>query len=303
MNTSIQLYTRTTAQWAASPDNAVVLKSGQPGIELLASGKYRIKIGNGANVWASLAYIEAEIMPSVVTQINDLIEHQFYKDNVRVASTANITNLDNTTTVIDGITLNDNDRVLVKDQLDATENGIYLSSTTGEWSRPSDFDEEADNISGATIRVTEGAENKLKQFVCNVLNPLTVGTDAITFFENTPSNYLNEIEIDITGLTVLDLTGFSHYDVINLSSGNTTENIEEITGYTSNKRLQLRSKATGMSPLAITYKDKTIPTTGNLHIDSAIGTTFVADSTASGFIELQRRDTDFYQTGGVQSYN
>ncbi len=239
MNTSIQLYTRTTALWAASPDNAVILKSGQPGIELLASGKYRMKIGNGANVWASLDYIEAEIMPSVVTQINDLIEHRFYKQNVRMASTGNIATLDNTIIAMDGITIDDGDRLLLKDQTVPAENGVWLGSTTGEWSRATDFDEEADNIAGATIRVTEGVINKLKQYTCNVVNPLSVGTDDITFFENTPSNYLNEIDLDITGLTTIDLTGFSHYDVINFTSGNTLEEIEAITGYTSNKRLML----------------------------------------------------------------
>ena len=41
-------------------------------------------------------------------------------------------------TTIDGINVNENDRVLFKDQSNESENGIYIKTTTG-WERASDF--------------------------------------------------------------------------------------------------------------------------------------------------------------------
>jgi len=57
---------------------------------------------------------------------------------VACATTANITLSAEQT--LDGI-LTSTDRVLVKDQTDATENGIYVSAA-GAWARATDFDED-----------------------------------------------------------------------------------------------------------------------------------------------------------------
>jgi hypothetical protein len=59
------------------------------------------------------------------------------KESCRVATTENIS-LSGLQT-IDGFTLNDGERVLVKNQTDKTENGIYIASET-TWSRSDDMD-------------------------------------------------------------------------------------------------------------------------------------------------------------------
>jgi len=59
-----------------------------------------------------------------------------WKQPVRVATTANLVALSGIQTV-DGVLLVAGDRILVKDQLVATENGIYTVSETS-WERPSD---------------------------------------------------------------------------------------------------------------------------------------------------------------------
>ena len=61
------------------------------------------------------------------------------KPSVRVASTANIDLATGGELTIDGVALSAGDRVLVKDQTDATENGIYVVAS-GAWNRSIESD-------------------------------------------------------------------------------------------------------------------------------------------------------------------
>ena len=65
--------------------------------------------------------------PATLNQVNSLVQGLAWKDNVRVASVANIT-LASPGATIDGITMVVNDRVLVKNQTAQPENGIYIWS-------------------------------------------------------------------------------------------------------------------------------------------------------------------------------
>jgi hypothetical protein len=102
------------------------------------------------------------------------------KQSVRVATTANIT-LSNTQTV-DGVALNVGDRVLVKDQTDPIENGLYVVSLTG-WTRAADADEPNEVSAGLFVFVEEGSTNADSGFVLTSDNPMTVGTDALEFVQ------------------------------------------------------------------------------------------------------------------------
>src|SRR4051794_5043596 len=75
------------------------------------------------------------------------------KTPVRFATTANITLSGEQT--IDGVAVVANDRVLVKNQTDATQNGIYLAST-GNWTRATDFDSAREAVKGTLVYVNEG---------------------------------------------------------------------------------------------------------------------------------------------------
>ena len=72
---------------------------------------------------------------------------------VRTATTADITL--NGLQTIDGVVLVQDDRVLVKDQTDATENGIYRADS-GDWQRDVDFDGPFDVKEGTFVYVTDG---------------------------------------------------------------------------------------------------------------------------------------------------
>ena len=94
---------------------------------------------------------------STATQnaINAAVEGLQNKGDCRIATTANIT-LSGLQT-IDGVLTVALDRVLVKDQTDPKENGIYISGA-GAWSRSSDCDTGTE-LRGAVTSVDEGTTN------------------------------------------------------------------------------------------------------------------------------------------------
>ena len=102
------------------------------------------------------------------------------KQSARVATTGNIT-LSNTQT-IDGVALVVGDRVLVKDQTDPIENGLYVVAS-GAWTRSADADEPNEVNAGMFVFVEEGTTNADSGFVLTTDNPLTVGTDALEFVQ------------------------------------------------------------------------------------------------------------------------
>lgn len=100
------------------------------------------------------------------------------KDSVRVATTANIT-LSSTQT-IDGVTLAVNDRVLVKDQTTASQNGIYVVQS-GTWTRATDADTSAKVTSGMYTFVEEGVINADSGWTLVTNETITLGTTALSF--------------------------------------------------------------------------------------------------------------------------
>ena len=102
------------------------------------------------------------------------------KASVRVASTANIDLSTGGLLTIDDIALNDGDRVLVKDQTTASENGIYVAHS-GAWARATDADSSDEVTAGMFTFVEEGTTNADKGFVLTTNNPITLGTTDLSF--------------------------------------------------------------------------------------------------------------------------
>lgn len=90
-------------------------------------------------------------MPSTPeSRINGITTSVAVKAPCQIATTANIT-LSGLQTV-NGLLVAATDRVLVKDQTDTTENGIYYPAT-GAWTRAPDFDGNLDAVNGTRILV------------------------------------------------------------------------------------------------------------------------------------------------------
>ena len=78
-----------------------------------------------------------------------------------------------------GVTLATGDRVLVKDQTNAAENGIYVVQASGQALRATDFDTAVEVDSGDFIFVTSGTYANTGWV--QTLKPATIGTDALSF--------------------------------------------------------------------------------------------------------------------------
>ena len=101
------------------------------------------------------------------------------KDSVRAATTANIT-LSGTQT-IDGVALAAGDRVLVKNQTSAPENGIYVVAT-GAWSRAVDANTGTE-IKGAFTFVEEGTTQADTGWVVSTDGNITLDTTTIAWVQ------------------------------------------------------------------------------------------------------------------------
>ena len=107
-----------------------------------------------------------------------LVANVGYKGPCRAATTANIT-LEGAQT-IDGIACVAEDRVLVKDQTDQTENGLYEVDSAG-WIRTKDFNGAYDGKKGSNVFVTEGAGAAATFWYVTSVDDPVFGTSIITF--------------------------------------------------------------------------------------------------------------------------
>jgi hypothetical protein len=101
------------------------------------------------------------------------------KAPVRVATTGSNITLAGLQT-IDGIALVAGDRVLVKDQTDATTNGLY-NAQTSTWTRTIDANNNSQFATGMLLTVTAGAANANVTFQLTTATPITLATSALVF--------------------------------------------------------------------------------------------------------------------------
>jgi hypothetical protein len=138
------------------------------------------------------------------------------KESVRVATTANIT-LSGTQT-IDGVAAIAGDRVLVKDQSTASENGIYAVAA-GAWARSDDASTSAQVTAGLFTFVEEGTVSGNAGFVLTTDNPITLGTTGLTFNQFSGAGQVDAgAGLTKTGTTVDVVTASVERIVVNADS-------------------------------------------------------------------------------------
>ena len=116
--------------------------------------------------------------------------------------------------VIDGVTLATGDRILIKNQATASENGIYVVNASGAPTRSTDADTSAELTSNFAVFVEEGTVNADQGYVLTNNGAITIGTTELVFTQFTGLGQIiagtgldktgNTLDIDST---VVTLTG------------------------------------------------------------------------------------------------
>jgi hypothetical protein len=144
----------------------------------------------------------------------------------KVATTGNVnlTNALENGDTIDGITLQTGDKILVKSNTDATENGIYICPNSGTASRDTNYDT-VEELAGQMIVVQQGSTNADKIFLCTTDNSGSIGSVDIVFSQVTPANQGTVQSVGIT-------QSGSEFTIGNTpitSTGNITLNVNRIS--------------------------------------------------------------------------
>lgn len=153
---------------------------------VLSQGSGRTQVVRMNLIVSSTAQISLKIDPSVVLATREYVDSRILeelskldiKQSVRAATTANIALVG--LQVVDGVSLNAGDRVLVKNQVAAKDNGPYVVAV-GAWARAKDADNNAKVTPNLTVAVEVGATqaDTIWQLVTD--GPIVVGTTALTF--------------------------------------------------------------------------------------------------------------------------
>ena len=184
----------------AVSSGAVTIKAG--GVDLTAEVTGVLPIANFATIdednMASDSNTHVPTQQSVKAYVDSVASGLDVKDSVRVATTGNIT-LTNQQT-IDGVSVVDGNRVLVKNQSTASQNGIYLCVDGGSWTRATDL-AASDTAAGFFTFVEEGTANADIGYVCTSnAGADTVGTHSLAFAQFSSAG-------QVTAGTLLDKSG------------------------------------------------------------------------------------------------
>jgi hypothetical protein len=144
-----------------------------------------MKIMNGLDLQSqkivSLADPSANTDAANKQYVDNVARGLQWKNPVRAASTSNVT-VASPGATLDGVTLAVNDRVLLKNQTTAAENGIYVWTASGSpLTRATDADTNGELAPGASVSVAEGTVNADKVFMIISDAAITIGTTAQTW--------------------------------------------------------------------------------------------------------------------------
>lgn len=159
--------------------------------------------------------------------VNSVQQGLDVKQSVRASTTANIT-LSGLQT-IDGVSLSAGDRVLVKNQSNAINNGIYVVAV-GSWSRATDANVTANVTAGLFTFVSEGTQNADSGWILTSDDAITLGTSELSFTQFSGAGM-----ITIDGASTASVTNGLEKDGNYLRLDVRLKRIANLTGVTANK--------------------------------------------------------------------
>lgn len=153
---------------------------------LLAQGSGRTQTIRMHVLFGNTANVSLKIDPSIVLATREYVDSRVAeeinkldsKQSVRVATTANIalTGLQ----TIDGVALMAGDRVLVKHQVVAKDNGLYIAAAA-VWRRAPDADSNVEVTSGLIVSVEQGATLADTRWQLVTDGTIVLGTTGLAF--------------------------------------------------------------------------------------------------------------------------
>lgn len=163
---------------------------------------------------------------------------------------------------ISSVTVVEGDRVLVKGQSTASENGIYNAST-GSWTRALDFDGALDVVSGTRVLVRSPSSSIAVEYELTTADPIVIGTTSLVFTLRYGANATydqteSEIAADVTPLNYEFPEGY----LLRYLTSFTSDSTDCTTGLQSLLAVLRQTKGTGYLPFG------TIRYTSNLALDT-----------------------------------
>lgn len=143
----------------------------------LAGGTMTGAIAMSTNKITGLGTPSADADAATKAYVDSIAQGIDAKASCRAATTANIT-LSGAQT-IDGVAVIAGDRVLVKNQSSAAENGIYVAAAS-TWSRAADANT-WDELVAAYTFVESGTDNGSNGYICTIAAGGTLGTTPVTW--------------------------------------------------------------------------------------------------------------------------
>ena len=147
------------------------------------------------NDGSTLANVAVETTPTNINHatskayVDSVAQGLDVKESVRAASTGSIT-ITSPGSTIDGVNLLQGDRILLKDQATATQNGIWVwASAVAPLVRAIDMDATGE-FTGSFFFVEEGIVNSDQGFVCTTNGTVTVDSTAVEFSQFTGTGQL-----------------------------------------------------------------------------------------------------------------
>lgn len=150
-----------------------------------------------------------------------------WKASVRAATTANgtLASAFANGSVVDGVTLATGDRILLKNQTTAQDNGIYTVNASGAPTRAADADTSAKVTAGMAVFASEGTINGNTAWLLTTDDPITLGTTTLVF-----AQIAGGATGSVTSVSVVSANGFAG----SVATSTTTPAITVSTSITAN---------------------------------------------------------------------